>query len=99
MPRNNNDEQDGVRYEVRTLPDRWAEPMGHDVISVHSTADAALDAFQSLPQRAADGTGRSTYGSFVPSIVIRVNADGSESVTTRRPLAAPRTDPSGGGRW
>ena len=93
------DEQAGVVYEVRTLPDRWVEPMGHDVISVHRTADAALDAYESLPQRADDGTGRSTYGSFVPSVVVRVNGDGTESVTVRRPMAAPRTNPSGGGRW
>ena len=97
--KNSSEEQDGVVYEVRTLPDRWAEPMGHDVISVHTTADAALDAYESMPQRADDGTGRSTYGSFVPSVVVRVNGDGTESVTVRRPIGAPRIDPSGGGRW
>lgn len=97
--KNRPDEQDGVVYEVRTLPDRWTEPMGKDVLSVHSTAQAALDAYQALPQTADDGTGRSTYGSFVPSIVIRVNANSSESVTVPRPIDAPRTDASGHGRW
>jgi hypothetical protein len=96
---NRTEQHTGVVYQVRTLPNRWVEPMGSEVISTHDSAQAALAAYEAQRQTADDGTGRSTYGSFVPSIVVRVDGDGGESVTVRRPLAAPRTESSGGGRW
>ncbi|MFN2505104.1 MAG: hypothetical protein ABR540_12920 [Acidimicrobiales bacterium] len=55
-------QEEGVVYEVRTLPDRWEEPIGDEVLSTHSSAEAALDAKTDELQLADDGTGRSTQG-------------------------------------
>lgn len=100
MPKNQNrsEQQDGVAYELRTLEDRWTQPMGSDVLSSHSSAQGALDAQAHEPQEADDGTGRSTLGSYVPNVIVRINGDGSESVIVPRPLDVG-TDRSGGGRW
>ena len=100
MPKtqNRSAQQDGIAYELRTLKDRWVQPMGSDVLSAHSSAQGALDAQKHEPQVADDGTGHSTYGSYVPNVIVRINGDGSESVTVPRPLDVG-TDRSGGGRW
>ena len=89
MPTTEQQQRGGV-YQVRRLDDRWVQPMGGDVLSTHDSERAAFAAYDRESQIAADGTGRSTAGSFVPRIVIRVNTDGSESVAVRR---------TGGGRW
>ncbi len=69
-----------VVYEVRALTNRWIHPSAGPVISSHSTPKAAWDAFNKGPKEATDGTGRSTYGNFVAKAVVRVGADGSESM-------------------
>ena len=74
-------------YEVRSLPNRWTEPQAGPVISTHSSARAAQDAFEREPQSAADGTGRSTYGSYVAKAIVRVDADGRESMMLAPPIA------------
>lgn len=85
------EEQDrGVQYQVRRLTDRWVHPLGTEVVSTHGTRDAALSAYDREPQAADDGTGRSTMGSFVPSVVVRIHADGREEAVARR---------TGDGRW
>lgn len=84
MNKTENRGQQGVVYELRTLTNRWVEPMGREVLSTHSSAQAANDAYEREAQAAKDGTGRSTYGSYVPNIVVRVNGDGTESVAVPR---------------
>lgn len=84
------EQQDGVRYELRSLTDRWIQPMGSLVLSTHPTADAALAAQQREPQESTTGGGRSTLGTFVPNIVVRVDVDGSESPTLPKPASVQR---------
>lgn len=83
-------EQQGTVYQLRRLTDRWVQPLGGEVISTHDSEQSALAAYDREPRLASDGTGRSSAGSFVPNVVVRVDADGTESVTVRR---------TGGGRW
>jgi len=78
-----------VVYEVRALTNRWLDPKAGTVISSHSSASAAWDAFKNEPQEASDGTGRTSRGNFVPKAVVRVDAQGAESM-----ILAP---PAGGG--
>ena len=85
------EQQDGVRYELRSLTDRWMQPMGSLVLSTHGTADAALAAQQREPQQSTTGGGRSTRGTFVPNIVVRVDIDGSESPTVPKPVLVHRS--------
>jgi len=88
------EQHDGVTYQLRRLTDRWVHPMGGEVISTHPSQGAALAAYDREPQSGGDGSGRSTFGSFVPSVVIRVDADGTESVAMmRRTGGAPWTYP------
>jgi hypothetical protein len=75
----------GVVYEVRALTNRWVEPQAGPVISTHSSARAAWDAFKSEPQRATDGTGRTSQGNYVAKAVVRVDADGGESMVLPPP--------------
>lgn len=82
-------EPKGVVYEVRALTNRWLEPKAGPVISSHSSASAAWDAYKREPKEATDGTGRTTKGNFVPKAVVRVDTDGTESM-----ILAP---PAGGG--
>lgn len=89
MNKTENRDQQGVVYELRTLTDRWVEPMGREVLSTHSSAQAANDAYERQSQAAKDGTGRTTWGSYVPNIVVRVNGDGTESVAVPRDRMAP----------
>ena len=77
-------EPHGVTYELRRLTDRWLQPMGGEVISTHPSQGAALAAYDREPQ-SGDGGGRSSNGSFVPNIVVRVDADGTETVAMMRP--------------
>jgi len=83
-------EQGNAVYELRKLTDRWVQPLGEEVVSTHHSEEAALAAYDDQPKIAVDGTGRSGAGSFVPLVVVRVAADGRESVPVRR---------TGGGRW
>ena len=76
----------GVVYEVRALTDRWVAPMKGDVISSHSSAHAAMDAFGREPEGATDGTGRTTHGNFVAKAVVRVDAQGHESMLLPPPV-------------
>jgi len=76
----------GVVYEVRALTDRWVAPMKGDVLSTHTSAHAAMDAFGREPKGASDGTGRTTRGNFVPKAVVRVDADGRESMLLPPPV-------------
>ncbi len=75
-------QSDGAVYEVRALTNRWIEPMVGTVISTHSSAKAAMDAFQRPP--ASSEGGRST-GGYVAKAVVRVDPDGSESVVLPPP--------------
>ena len=84
-------QQDGVRYELRSLSDRWEQPMGSLVLSTHGTEDAALAAQRREPQQSTTGGGRSTRGSFVPNIVVRVDLDGSESPMVPKPVSTSRS--------
>lgn len=84
------EQQDGVRYELRSLTDRWMQPMGSVVLSTHGTADDALAAQQREPQQSTTGGGRSTRGTFVPNIVVRIDIDGSESPTVPKPVSVRR---------
>lgn len=84
------EQQDGVRYELRSLTDRWTQPMGSLVLSTHRTADAALAAQQREPQQSTTGGGRSTRGTFVPNIVVRVDIGGSESPIGPKPVSVRR---------
>lgn len=70
----------GAVYELRALTNRWVEPSAGPVISSHTTAKAAWAAFEAQPREAADGTGQTTWGNFVAKAVVRVDADGSESM-------------------
>jgi len=81
--------EQGVVYEVRALTNRWVEPKAGPVISSHSSARAAWDAFEREPKEATDGTGRTTQGNYVAKAVVRVDAQGNESM-----ILAP---PAGGG--
>lgn len=81
------EQPDGVRYELRSLTDRWMQPMGSVVLSTHRTAEDALAAQKREPQQSTTGGGRSTRGSFVPNIVVRVDVDGSESPTVPKPVS------------
>jgi hypothetical protein len=83
------EQQQGVVYEVRALTNRWVEPKAGPVISSHTSARAAWDAFKAQPKEASDGTGRTSQGNFVPKAVVRVDTDGTESM-----VVAP---PAGGG--
>jgi hypothetical protein len=74
----------GVVFELRTLPNRWVEPMGREVLSSHNSAHAAQAAYERRDRSADNGTGRSTSGNYVPNIVVRVNGDGTESVAVPR---------------
>ncbi len=79
----------GVVYEVRALTNRWLEPKAGPVISSHTSAGAAWDAFKREPQEASDGSGRTTKGNYVAKAVVRVDEEGNESM-----VLAP---PAGGG--
>lgn len=83
-------QEQGSVYQLRRLTDRWIQPLGGEVISTHDTRDAALQAYDREPQSANDGTGRSTKGSFVPNVVVRIDPDGTEEAVARR---------TGNGRW
>ncbi|HTJ75370.1 MAG TPA: hypothetical protein VL337_08390 [Acidimicrobiales bacterium] len=74
-----------VVYEVRALTNRWVEPQKGDVISTHASAKAAWAAFKNEPQSAADGSGRTSTGNYVAKAVVRVDADGSESMVLPPP--------------
>jgi len=78
--------QDGAVYEVRALTNRWVEPLAGTVVSTHSSPEAAMDAFQKESQFADDGTGRTTWGNYVAKAVVRVDAQGGESVVLAPPL-------------
>jgi hypothetical protein len=87
----------GMVYEVRALTNRWLSPMGSEVISSHTSAKAAMDAFAREPQEAKDGSGRTTHGSYVAKVVVCVDAQGKESVLLPEPhgeglLTWPYTD-------
>ena len=71
-------------YELRKLTDRWLQPLGDEVISTHDSERAALEAYDRQPRKGSDGSGRSSSGSFVPTVVVRVDPDGTESVAIRR---------------
>ncbi len=79
----------GVVYEVRALTNRWLEPKAGPVISSHSSAGAAWEAFKREPQEGSDGSGRTTKGNYVAKAVVRVDEEGNESM-----VLAP---PAGGG--
>jgi len=79
----------GVVYEVRALTNRWLEPKAGPVISSHSSAGAAWEAFKREPQEASDGSGRTAQGNYVAKAVVRVDEEGNESM-----VLAP---PAGGG--
>lgn len=85
------EQHDGIRYELRSLTDRWMQPMGSIVLSTHGTEEAALAAQRREPQQSTTGGGRSTRGTFVPNIVVRVDIDGSESPTVPRPVSVHRS--------
>lgn len=78
------DEQ-GVVYEVRALTNRWIEPTVGRVISSHTSAHAAWAAFKKEPQTGSNGSGRSTSSNFEAKAVVRVAADGSESMVLPPP--------------
>ena len=78
--------QEGAVYEVRALTNRWLEPMKGDVISSHTSAVAAMDAFGRQAQASTDGTGRTSRGNFVAKAVVRVDAQGTESVVLAPPM-------------
>jgi len=82
-------QEQGVVYEVRALTNRWVEPKAGPVISTHSSARAAWEAFKREPKEATDGTGRTSQGNYVAKAVVRVDAQGNESM-----ILAP---PAGGG--
>ena len=82
-----------VVFELRRLNNRWTQPMGGEVISTHPSQGAALAAYDREPQAATDGGGRSSMGSFVPNVVIRVEPDGTESVAMIRPGVGGYTSP------
>jgi hypothetical protein len=75
----------GVVYEVRALTNRWEEPQSGPVVSSHSTAKAAWEAFTREPQAGADGSGRTAGGNYVAKAVVRVGADGAESMVLPPP--------------
>ena len=79
-------QQEGAVYEVRALTNRWLEPMKGDVISTHTSAVAAMDAFGHEAQASTDGTGRSSRGNYVAKAVVRVDARGTESVVLAPPV-------------
>jgi len=81
-------QQGDARYELRSLTDRWVQPMGSAVLSTHASADAAFAAQKREPQQSTTGGGRSTRGTFVPSIIVRVDGDGRESPTVPKPVSA-----------
>jgi len=83
--------EEGVVYEVRALSNRWLEPMKGEVLSRHSSAKAAMAAFEREAQAATDGTGRTSRGNFVAKAVVRVDAQANESVVLPPPI-------DGGGR-
>ncbi|MGI9023556.1 MAG: hypothetical protein ACR2HV_10080 [Acidimicrobiales bacterium] len=78
-------QHDGAVYEVRALTNRWVQPTVGTVISSHSSAAAAWAAFRKEPQEATDGTGRTTSGNFVAKAVVRVDAQGKESMVVPPP--------------
>ncbi|MEA2500693.1 MAG: hypothetical protein QOD01_804 [Actinomycetota bacterium] len=75
----------GVVYEVRALTNRWLEPQVGPVISSHSSAQAAWEAFKKEPQAGADGSGRTSGGNYVAKAVVRVDAQGGESMVLPPP--------------
>ena len=72
-------------YEVRALTNRWVQPTVGTVISSHRSAAAAWAAFRKEPQESTDGTGRTTAGNFQPKAVVRVDAQGKESIVVPPP--------------
>jgi hypothetical protein len=78
----------GVTYEVRALTDRWVAPTKGDVISSHTSARAAMNAFAREPEGATDGTGRTSHGNFVAKAVVRVDAQGKESMLLPPPVGS-----------
>ena len=79
------DPEQGVVYEVRALTNRWLEPQAGPVISTHRTARAAWDAFKKEPQSGSDGSGRRSGGDYVAKAVVRVDAQGGESMVLPPP--------------
>lgn len=77
-----------VVYELRALTNRWIEPSAGPVISTHSSAKAAWDAFTREPKGADDGTGRTAHGNFVAKAVVRVDPDGTESMILPPPAGS-----------
>ena len=75
----------GVVYEVRALTNRWVEPQKGPVISSHASAKAAWAAFNNEPQRASDGSGRTSTGDYVAKAVVRVDSKGGESMVLPPP--------------
>lgn len=75
----------GAVYELRALTNRWVEPSSGPVISSHTSARAAWAAFKDQPREASDGTGQTTWGNFVAKAVVRVDADGTESMVLPPP--------------
>ncbi len=73
-----------VVYEVRALTNRWTDPKAGPVISSHSSARSAWEAFKREPQAGTDG-GRSSSGNYVPKAVVRVGEDGEESMVLPPP--------------
>jgi len=78
-------DEDGAVYEVRALTNRWIEPTVGPVLSSHSSAAAAMSAFKQENKEADDGTGRTTRGNFVAKAVVRVDAQGGESMVLPEP--------------
>src|SRR5687767_12295506 len=79
------DSDKGAVYEVRALTNRWLEPQAGPVISTHRSAKSAWNAFTKEPQSGSDGSGRTSGGNYVAKAVVRVDADGSESMVLPPP--------------
>jgi hypothetical protein len=79
------DGEQGVVYEVRALTNRWVEPQAGPVVSSHSTARAAWEAFKNEPQAGSDGSGRTSTGNYVAKAVVRVDAHGGETMVLPPP--------------
>ena len=77
---NGSDSEQGVVYEVRALTNRWLEPQAGPVISSHRSARSAWDAFKKEPQSGSDGSGRTSNGNYVAKAVVRVDAQGGETM-------------------
>jgi hypothetical protein len=79
------DPEQGVVYEVRALTNRWLDPQAGPVISSHRSARSAWDAFKQEPQAGTDGSGRTSGGNYVAKAVVRVDAQGGESMVLPPP--------------